>query len=158
MMRYTVVDDTGTVSFVGPCHVLKALAAGCSRGASDHRALISLLDDYDGGLSNQVLHGLMLFDEHNTAKDPHVVHDWLEHRPPVEMPPFRVLDEVTRNASLQPVKYGLIVFNLVARRIVQVQNSYADLRRSDRGRIRVAGKPTRKLYRYDLPEDWLIVP
>jgi hypothetical protein len=59
---------------------------------------------------------------------------------------------------LEPVRYGLVVFNLIARRIVQVQNSYANLERSDRGRIRVEGKPVRRLYQYSLPEEWSIVP
>jgi hypothetical protein len=158
MMRYTVVDAGGTVSFVGPCHALKALAAACSREPADHRRLLGLLREYDGGLSERWIAGLMVFDEHNTPKDPRAVHHWLEDIEPTAAPPFRVVDDVTRRASLQPVRYGLVVFNLIARRIVQVQNSYDNLQRADRGRVRIAGKPTRRLYRYQLSDEWSIVP
>jgi hypothetical protein len=158
MMRFTVVDDGGTVSFVGPCHALKALAAACSRGASDHRGLLGLLGDYDGGLSERWITGLMVFDEHNTPKDSRAVRQWLEELEPAEAPPFRVVDDITRRASLQPVRYGLVVFNLIARRIVQVQNSYDNLKRADRGRVRIAGEPTRRLYNYELSDEWSIVP
>jgi hypothetical protein len=158
MMRFTVVDPAGAVSFVAPPHALKALAASCSRGVVDHRDLIALMGEYDPLLSRQVLKGLRVFDEHNTERDSRAVRQWLTDAEPAASPPFRVVDELTRNASLQPVRYGLVVFNLTARRIVQVQNSYADLHRSDRGRIWVHGEPTRQLYRYELPEEWTIVP
>ncbi|MGH2533991.1 MAG: hypothetical protein ACRDJW_17030 [Thermomicrobiales bacterium] len=153
-----MVDDGGAVSFVGPCHALKALAAACSRGAADHRGLLGLLGEYDGRLSERLIAGLRVFDEHNTSKDRRAVHHWLAETEPIEAPPFRVVDDVTRRASLQPVRYGLVVFNLNARRIVQVQNSYDNLKRADRGRVRVAGQPTRRLYRYHLSEEWSIVP
>jgi hypothetical protein len=158
MMRFTVVDQFGTMSFVGPCHALKALAAACSRGANDHRGLISLLGEYDSKLREEVVAGLHVFDEHNTESDPRAIHSLLDQVKPVASPPFRVIDERTRNVSLEPVRYGLVVFNLPARRIVQVQNSYANLERTDRGRIRVEGKPVQRLYRYSLPDEWSIVP
>jgi hypothetical protein len=59
---------------------------------------------------------------------------------------------------LEPRRLGVIIFNLKARRIVQVQNSYSELLRSDRGRVRVDGRPTRQIYRYSLPEEWAILP
>ncbi len=73
-------------------------------------------------------------------------------------PVFRVIDDATRNESLQPVKVGLIIFNLRAKRIVQVQNSYGVLHRSDRGRYFENGQPTDRLYFYRLPSDWSLVP
>lgn len=158
MMRFTVVDHMGTMSFVGPCHALKALAAACSRGPEDHRHLIGLLGDYDKLLQKELTAGLHVFDEHNTRTDTRAIHNVLDVCKPVTSPPFRVVDERTRNMSLEPVRYGLVVFNLNARRIVQIQNSYANLERSDRGRIRVNGKPVRRLYQYSLPDDWTIVP
>lgn len=82
----------------------------------------------------------------------------MEVTPPVDLPPFRVVDERTRQQSLKPVSTGLILFNLKARRIIQVQNSYADVLRADRGRVRQNGRPTRMLYYYTLPEEWNIVP
>jgi hypothetical protein len=158
MMRFTVVDKSGTLSFVGPCHALKALAAACCNDPEDHRHLIGLLGEYDAQLQQELSAGLYVFDEHNTKADARAIHSVLDDCKAVASPPFRVVDERTRNLSLEPVRYGLVVFNLSARRIVQVQNSYANLERSDRGRIRVNGKPVKQLYRYQLPESWSIVP
>lgn len=158
VMRFTVVDQDGTLSFVGPCHALKVLTAACSRQPSDHRALLELAGDYDRHLAGFVLDGLSVFDEHNSVDNPAAIRAALRERASHEAPPFRVVDDVTRRRSLEPVKAGLVVFNLNARRIVQVQNSYADLKRRDRGRIRRNGKPTRVLYHYDLPTEWRIVP
>jgi hypothetical protein len=75
-----------------------------------------------------------------------------------EHPVLRVVDEVTRNESLEPVKSGLVIFNLPAKRIVQVQNSLGILKRSDRGRYYENGQPTGRLYFYRLPDDWSMVP
>ena len=158
VMRFTVVDRDGTMSFVAPCHALKVLAAACSRRPADHRMLIALAADYDARLAAEVRDGLSLFDEHNVPGDARAIHIELRERAAHEAPPFRVVDELTRRRSLEPVRAGLVVFNLKARRIVQIQNSYADLLRRDRGRIRRDGRPTRALYRYELPADWSIVP
>jgi hypothetical protein len=59
---------------------------------------------------------------------------------------------------MQPARLGLVVMNLRDRRIIQIQNSYAELDRKGRGRIRANGRPTRTLYHYELPESWRIVP
>jgi hypothetical protein len=56
------------------------------------------------------------------------------------------------------VKAGLVLFNLKERRIIQVFNTYDNVRRQDRGRIHKGGEPTGKLYHYRLPMDWQIVP
>ncbi len=54
---------------------------------------------------------------------------------------------------------GLVLFNLKARRIIQVHNNLLRVRRRDRGRIRSGGVPRDdQLYAYELPEDWSLVP
>ncbi|MEA2586920.1 MAG: hypothetical protein QOF33_5005, partial [Thermomicrobiales bacterium] len=156
MMRFTVVDRAGTISFPGPPHGLKALAAGCSAGAADHRVLIETLARYDAELSTFVLNGLAMFDEHVAVGNPESVRTWLDRADGTDRRPLRVVDEATRRVSLQPGRLGVVIFNLAARRIVQVQNSYAELLRADRGRVRVDGRPTGRIYRYSLPSDWLI--
>ena len=157
-MRFTVVDGDGTVSFIGPCHALKMMAAACSRRPRDHRELLALTAEYDSRLSGSVLDGLAVFDEHNAPGNVEAIRAQLDTGKGEDIPPFRVLDEVTRRQSLDPVRAGLVVFNLPAQRIVQVQNTYADLNRRGRGRIRRDGRPTRQLYHYELPPDWSIVP
>src|SRR3954470_22783518 len=97
MMRFTVVDNMGTLSFVGPPHALKALAAACSQGPEDHRHLIGLLGEYDGQLQQELSAGLHVFDEHNTKTDARAIHSLLDECKPVASPPFRVVDERTRN-------------------------------------------------------------
>jgi hypothetical protein len=73
-------------------------------------------------------------------------------------PVFRVSDNQTRQKSQEPVGVGLVIFNLTAKRIIQVQNSFGQLQRSDRGRYHENGYPTERLYFYRLPNDWSIVP
>jgi hypothetical protein len=157
-MRYTVVDGGGTVSFVGPCHALKMFAAACSRRPRNHRELLALAAEYDPSVSDRVLDGLAVFDEHNTPGNVAAIRARISASSGEDVPPFRVLDEVTRRNSLDPVRAGLVVFNLPAQRIVQVQNTYADLMRRGRGRIRRDGRPTGRMYHYELPPDWSIVP
>jgi hypothetical protein len=158
MMRFTVVDNDGTITFVGPPHGLKALAAACSAGATNYRSLIESVAQYDRDLSSQVFDGLAVFDEHVVSANPASVQEWLQQFPNARDRPLRVVDETTRRVSLEPRRLGVIIFNLIARRIVQVQNNYAELLRSDRGRVRVDGRPTRQIYRYSLPDDWSILP
>ena len=77
---------------------------------------------------------------------------------PADLPVFRVVDDRTRQASLQPARAGVIVFNLLSKRIVQIHNTYTEIKRS--GRIRFArseGSATR-VHRYQLPPDWSLVP
>ncbi len=157
-IRLTVVDQFDTVSFVGPGHLLKVLAAACSRGATDHRALLALASEYDAAHMDVVLAGLHIFDEHNTDQNTLAFRALTPTSKEHEAPPFRVVDETTRLWSLRPSRSGLVVFNLRDRRIVQIQNSYSELGREGRGRIRSEGRPTPRLFYYRLPGSWRLVP
>ncbi len=157
-IRLTVIDEQGTVSFISPAHGAKMLTAACSRRPAHLAALLDAARPYDPDLIGYLRDGLAVFDEHNAHGRYAAIHSALRAAPLVESPPFRVVDDVTRAASLTPVAAGLILFNLPARRIVQVQNSYSAIQRRDRGRIRASGRPTRHLYRYELPTDWRLVP
>jgi hypothetical protein len=120
--------------------------------------LLDYAQPYDEEFVQDVRSGLSLFDEHNTRENLGSFRRWNDEMSNRSLPPFRVLDDATRRESLRPAGTGLVLLNLNQRRIVQVQNSYADVLRSDRGRVRRGGEPTRLLYRYDLPESWSIVP
>jgi hypothetical protein len=157
-MRFTLIDANGAISFCGPGHGLKMLAAACSDGARSHREVFERLAPLDQTLVTSVRNGLSQFDEHCLGGDPSTISRWIEERGPLADAPFRVLDDTTRSASLQPDRLGLVIFNLEERRIVQVQNSYGALLRQDRGRIRKESKPISRFYRYELPSDWSIVP
>lgn len=157
-IRFTIVDSAGALSFVAPAHALKVLAAACSRQPTDHRDLMTKAADYDSQLANTVLAGLHKFDEHNTVDDTTQSGAAIARGGQESPAPFRVNNELTRRRSMEPARAGLVVINLRAKRIVQVQNSYADLQRRDRGRLRRNGRPVRALYHYELPPDWSIVP
>jgi hypothetical protein len=153
-MRYTVVDPRGRVSFVGPCSALEALVAAC---ASQPRTLQQLLDaaePFVGELTDRILSGLAVFDEHNSPTNYAAVHSALDFFAPHETPVFRVVDPRTDEISLTPVRAGVVVFNLVAKRIVQIQNTYSEIRR--RGRVRLLR--SERVHRYELPPDWSLVP
>jgi hypothetical protein len=156
--RLTVIDHAGAVSFISPAHGAKMLAAACSRNPPALDDLFAVARPYDTELVDTVVDGLALFDEHNGPGNYRAIHDMLATSASADLPPFRVVDDLTRRASLTPVHSGLILYNLPARRIVQVQNSYCNLLRRDRGRIRASGRPTRHLYRYELPGEWRLVP
>lgn len=158
VFRFNIVDESGSVSFVGPAHGLKVLAAACSKGPQSNLELLDYARTYDPDWIEQVRLGLMVFDEHNVeAIAPDYVaivaaEDNADHRA------FRIIDATTRARSMQPAQLGLVVVNLRERRIIQIQNSYAELNRKGRGRIRSRGVPTRSLFHYELPETWSIVP
>lgn len=216
VMRYTLIDKSGTISFIAPWNTLKALVAGCSRrpAPEDLLTLLEAASKYDSGLQDYVLNGLAVFDEHYTARDAinsgektelnaqleRELRELLDksselpERPPSETeagifvrpleeekteityeellekqrqlrgvalsrhPVLKVLDDETRRESLEPVKIGLVIFNLPAKRIIQVQNSYGVLKRSDRGRYFEHGQPTDRLYFYRLPTNWSLLP
>ena len=158
LIRFTVADRDGTTSFVGPGHAIKMLVAACAKGPETVGELLDHTRRYDDQFANQVLNGLSVFDEHNIRDNTSSIETLLAEHPPGDWPPFRVFNDTTRRASTQPGRAGLIVINLNEKRIVQVQNSYSEIQRRDRGRIRSSGRPTRTLYHYDLPKDWALVP
>ena len=105
-----------------------------------------------------ILCGLAVFDEHNTRDNHQAIHGALDHCRPHEMPVFRVVDGRTREASLTAVHAGVVIFNLQAKRIVQIQNSYAEIPRRGRGRAVKPASPERRLIKYELPTYWALVP
>jgi hypothetical protein len=151
-MRFTIVDPRGTVSLVGPCHALKMLAAACARMPATLTDLLGHVRPLDAQFADFIADGLAVFDEHHAPGGPDAAANGDGRRV------FRVVDPASRQASLQPFKAGLVVFNLVERRIVQIQNTYAEVERSDRGRLRRDGRPVQTYYYYDLPAAWRIVP
>lgn len=158
VMRFTIIDRRGAVSFVAPCNAMKALVAACCSEPVSVEDLLNEAQRYEEKIAAHVLSGLAVFDEHNCAGNYAAVHSAIESLKAHETPVFRVVDETTRQASLQPVKAGLILFNLNEKRIVQVHNTYSEIRRQDRGRVHDGGKPTGKFFRYRLPSGWALVP
>ncbi len=158
-MRYTVVDPGGTASFVGPGHLMKMLTAACSRGPIELRALLALTEEFDPRLVRTIVEGLAHFDLGRSPGLAAVAGGTAPSGGATSAAePFRVVNELTRRQSLAAASAGLVVFNLPAKRIVQIQNSYAELQRRDRGRLRRDGRPVRAYYSYELPPDWTIVP
>lgn len=158
VFRFTIIDPDGTVSFLGPGHGPKVFAAACSRGPGDHRDLLRLAERYDARWIADVRAGLHVFDEHNVGASAESFKDHVRSTPGDKLMPFRVIDAMTRHLSTQAARSGLILFNLNQKRIIQVQNSYDELRGEDRGRIRAEGRPTSSFFFYRLPESWRILP
>jgi hypothetical protein len=156
--RVNVIDDRGTVSFLAPPHGLKVLAAAITQGATTGSQLLAYAHAFDAEWAMNVRFQIMRFDEHNVESVQEAFLCSIGEADQLEHPAFRVMDAETRKRSLVPGRLGLVVFNLKERRIIQVQNNYADLRRKDRGRIRVGGEPTDLLFHYELPGEWSLVP
>jgi hypothetical protein len=158
LVRCTVVDDQGAVSFVADGDALPALAAACAQNPPTLKALLDLTDGYYHDLRDRVLNGLALFDELNTPGHYERIHEAFQYCAPHEQPVFRVVDDVTREMSKQAVKAGVVLFNLRAKRIIQIQNSYREIRRTGRARVFDGHALTDSIFSYRLPRDWAIVP
>lgn len=159
VMRYTVIDARGSVSFVAPVGSLKPMIAACSHRPSSVGELLRALAPYDDQVAHDVASSLAVFDEHITPETSERLHQLLGDAPEQTPPVFRVFDERTREASMRAARGGLVLFNLKARRIVQIHNNVLRVRRRDRGRVRSGGVPMDgQLYSYELPEDWSLVP
>ena len=158
VMRFTVVEADQTISFVAPPTALAILVACCARDPQSIDALLTTVECEDRQLVAYVRSGLAVFDEHNAYGEYEHIHTSLRADPRLFQPVFRVVDDTTRAASLQPYQWGVVVFNITKKRIIQVQNTYAEVRReghiptfpeeSADGRQRV----------YRLPAQWRIVP
>lgn len=158
VLRCTIIDARGGVSFVADGDVLPALAKAC---AANPRTLEQLLDGtapYYAGLREQVLNGLAMFDERNVEGYYESIHKALDLCAPHEQPVFRVVDDRTREASLRSVKAGAVVFNLLAKRIIQIQNSYKVIKRRGSSRVFDGMRMTGRVFSYRLPGEWALLP
>lgn len=158
IMRFTVIDPSGTVSFVAPCSALTALVAACAANPITLEELLQECERYHAALRDYVLSGLAVFDEHNIAGNYESIHAAIRYFPSSEWPVFRAVDDITRQGSLQPVKAGAVLFNLRQKRIVQLQNSFAEIARSGHVRFYDGARQTTRVRRYRLPAEWSLVP
>lgn len=158
VFRINIVDEHGAISVVAPPHGLKVLAAGCSREPVSIPELLELARPFDPQWIEETRMGLRIFDEHNVDSLSPAYADTVAREVDEGHRPFRIFDPTTRSRSMVPARLGLVIVNLKTRRIIQIHNSYADLLRKGRGRIRERGKPTRSIFQYELPEAWSIVP
>ena len=158
LMRFTIVDQAGKVSFVGPCLALEALVAGCSRQPATMQELLDAAAPYNDALREIVSSGLAVFDEHNSPANFRNILAALDYCRPAEpagVPRARLPHP---GGQPSPVRAGVVVFNLIDKRIIQIQNTYSEIRRKGRVRVVEAGRPTNRLRRYELPADWSLVP
>lgn len=158
LMRFTIVDAGGAVSFVSHGEALAALLASCAGNPTTIDGLLAGADDYHHDLRRHVLNGLAIFDEHNTRENATHIHRAFAFLKPHEQPAFRIIDDRTREESLRPVKAGAVIFNLLDRRIVQLQNTYRKIARVGRGHIIEDDRMTSRTFLYRLPRNWAVVP
>ncbi|MPZ22443.1 MAG: hypothetical protein GEU28_02640 [Dehalococcoidia bacterium] len=158
LLRCTIVDPNGGISFLVDGEAVSALTAGCATNPCDIDSLLRASESFYKGLRDRVANGLAIFDERNASGRYEAIHRALESCPAEEAPVFRVVDELTREASLQPARAGAIVFNLTAKRIVQLMNSYREIKRTGRARVFNGSELTRTVYTYRLPREWALVP
>lgn len=155
-MRFTIVDPRGTISFVDDGFMMLPLVAACASNPTSLREMIERADQIDRRLRLRVLAGLAVFDEHNVEGDYNSIHRTLAHD--ADQPVFRVVDDLTRQQSLEPTRTGLIIFNLKDQRIVQVLNHFYAVERSGEVHLHNGERYSRRTVSYKLPESWSIVP
>lgn len=156
--RINVIDEHGTLSMLAPQHGPKMLTAMAGLEFDNAKDMLLAVSALDSSWIWQVQSQLAMFDEFNIDE---LHEDWIEmieRKDSAVHPAFRVIDPITRSRSLKPGSLGLIVFNLREHRIIQVQNSGADLEREGAGRYREDGRPQGQMYSYTLPQNWSLVP
>lgn len=157
-MRCTIVDSSGGVSFLVHGDAMPAIAAACAANPADHIELLDYVEPYYRNLSEYVRVGLAIFDERNMPGRYDQIHKELTTTPRLKQPVFRIVDDLTREASLRPVNAGAVIFNLTEKRIVQIVNTYREIRRRGRARVFDGEGHTESVYSYRLPEEWALVP
>lgn len=155
-MRFTIVDPSGTISFVGDGFLMLPLVAACAANPTSLGEMLARADEIDRRVRFAVLTGLAVFDEHNIEGNYTSIHRTLEAQE--DEPVFRVVDDVTRERSLQPTYTGLIIFNLKDRRIVEVLNHFYAVERRGEVHIHDGHRYSRQTVDYELPRSWSIVP
>lgn len=158
LLRLTLIDSDGGVSFVAHGEALPALLRACATSPVSVEELLDRSEPYYHGLRERVANGLAMFDERNVPGHYGTIHSALAAARPEESPLFRIVDDVTREASLRPVKAGAIVINLIDRRIIQLQNGYQEITRNGRGQVFDGERMTERTFVYRLPKDWALVP
>ena len=158
LFRFTIIDEEDAVSFIAHAEALPALLKALARRPDTLEELLDSTLPYYFDLRDRVFNGVALFDERNAPGNYEAIHEELRSRPAHEQPVFRVVDDETREASLRPVKAGCVIVNLLAKRIVQIQNTYQEIGRKGRGRIFDGERVTESVYFYRLPREWQLVP
>jgi hypothetical protein len=158
LLRITLIDSNGTISFGAPGHLAKMMMAASAHNPDSIDQVLGTLTSLDPDSTEALRHGLARFDEFVVRDDATSIDEWLAQNDPLDGTPFRLIDSRLREATLTPLPLGVIMVNLPDKRIVQIENRYGPLLRADRGRMRRAGKPIGQLYRYELPSDWSLLP
>lgn len=157
-MRFTIVDPHGTISFVGDGFFLLPLVAACASDPPSLGDMLNRVDSIDRRLRDRLLSGLAIFDEHNVEGNYSEIHRALGASVDGHEPVFRVVDDLTRQRSLEPTKTGLIIFNLKDHRIVQVLNHFFAVEPRGEVHLHNGERYSRRTVAYTLPESWSIVP
>ena len=158
LLRLTIIDHSGGVSFVAHGEALPALMRACTTNPANIDQLLERSEPLYAGLRERVVNGLAMFDERNAPGRYVAIHEALKLAEAEESPLFRVVDEVTREASLRPVEAGAFVINLIDKRIITLQNRYQKMARSGRGEVFDGERMTGDTFVYRLPKAWALVP
>jgi hypothetical protein len=157
-MRFTIVDPRGAISFVGDGFLMLPLVAACASNPRSLAEMLARVDQIDRRLRDRILTGLAVFDEHNVEGNYKQIHHALATTRGRDEPVFRVVDDLTRERSLEPTRTGLLIFNLKDHRIVQVLNHFYAVERSGEVHLHNGEHYSRHTVTYNLPESWSIVP
>ncbi|HQY30638.1 MAG TPA: hypothetical protein PK691_05100 [Thermomicrobiales bacterium] len=158
LIRITFIDATGTVTFGAEGHIVKMITHICTEYPSSFGAVLDRLEILDPDAALAVRIGLARFDEFVIAGRPDSLTAWLADHDPGTGVPIRLIEPRLREYTLAPLPLGIIIFNLPDRRIIQIENTYGTILRKDRGRLRRNGRPVRQIYRYELSDDWSLLP
>src|SRR3970040_875366 len=101
LIRCTIVDRRGALSFVAHADALPSLVAACTANPAGLDELLALSEPYYRGVREYVETGLAVFDEMNVRGRYGAIHETLRRTPPERQPVFRVVGSMTREAGLR---------------------------------------------------------
>ncbi len=96
VIRCTVVDGRGAVSFIVHGDALPALAASCSTNPTSLEEFLEQAEPYYRNLRDYVLSGLAVFEERNVEGNCEAIRAALGSVASHQHPVFRVVDDLTR--------------------------------------------------------------
>src|SRR3954447_2225618 len=109
LMRFTIVGNDRSISFVYDGKALDALIRACSDSPLTLSDFLAAMARREPTVLDYVTCGLAVFDEHNAEGAYEPIHEAIEHFPSDKWPVFRVVDDITREGSLRSTRTGVIV-------------------------------------------------
>jgi hypothetical protein len=157
LIRVTIQDANQTISFLTEQPTVMRLIAGCSINPNSLEELLTATDIYQRGLAATLMAYLMEFDKTLHRQGADSIHQEIAEARQTGQPfkrAFEVIDETTREASMQAGSGSLVIIDLNTH-LIQT-SSDLDIPSKAEVRVQIGETETNRLVSYILPAEWRI--